>query len=211
LEPWSRALSLSYEKEVLGFYLTDHPLRGLEVVGRIAGAQTVEKLGSLENKSKVQILGLVGACREIITKKGTRMAFARLEDTTGGVEMVVFPDTFAQYERVLKSDGPLLASGTLEREEGAMKLIAEQLRSAEDLFKQIKKITLDIHEADVGKLPLLRAWAEKNPGEVALSLRLHLQDLRQCVELDVKAFRGIRASSDALDGLFRLEVAMGFQ
>lgn len=211
MEPWSRALSLSYEKEVLGFYLTDHPLRGLEVLGKVGGAQSIEKLATLDGKSKVQVLGLVATFREIITKKGTRMAFARFEDTTGGIEMVVFPDTFAQYERVLKSDNPVVVSGVLEKDEGSAKIIAEQLRSAEDLFKQIKKITLDVDDSHTAKLPLVKAWAEKNPGDAALLLRLHLKELEKFVEIEVKDVRGVRPSSESLDGLLRLEIPLGFQ
>jgi len=207
LEPWTRALTLSNEKEVLGFYLTDHPLRGLEVVAKVWGAQMVENLHKLENKTKIHVLGLVATCREIITKKGTRMAFVRFEDGTGNLEMIVFPDTFAAGERVLKSDAPILVSGTLEKEDGGIKIIAEQMRAADDLFKQIKKITLDLKPEMSGKMVDLREWMEKHPGEAALTLRLHLPQAQ--VELEIKDFKGIRASSDALDGLLRLGIPMG--
>ena len=207
LEPWTRALTLSNEKEVLGFYLTDHPLRGLEVVAKVWGAQMVENLHKLENKTKIHVLGLVATCREIITKKGTRMAFVRFEDGTGNLEMIVFPDTFAAGERVLKSDAPILVSGTLEKEDGGIKIIAEQMRAADDLFKQIKKITLDLKPEMTGKMAELREWMEKHPGEAALTLRLHLPQAQ--VEMEIKDFKGIRASSDALDGLLRLGIPMG--
>ena len=210
LEPWTRALTLAYEKEVLGFYLTDHPLRGLEVVGRVWNAQSVARLATAEHKAKVLVLGLVATMREIITKKGTRMAFARLEDTGGGIELIVFPDTFAQFENVLKSDAPVLVSGVLEKEEGAFKMIAEQIRAADDLIKQIKRITLDVTPAMVDKLAQLRQWVEKNPGEAALTLRLHLPELSQTVELDVKDLKGVQPSSEAFDGLIRLGIPLGF-
>ncbi len=210
MEQWTRALTLAYEKEVLGFYLTDHPLRGLEVVGKVWGAQPIGNLGTVENKAKVHVLGLVSTIREIITKKGTRMAFARLEDTSGSLEMIVFPDTFAQYERVLKSDAPILVSAVAEKEEGGIKIFAEQLRSAEDLFKQVKRVTLEVHPANLDKMALLRQWIEKNPGDAALTLRLHLPELKQLVELELKDFKGVRASSEALDGLMRLGIPLGF-
>jgi DNA polymerase-3 subunit alpha len=211
LEAWGRAVSLSFEKEVLGFYLTDHPLRGLESVGKVWGAQAVEKLATLENKTKAQVLGLITSLREIITKKGTRMAFARVEDMTGGVELVVFPDTYAQFEKALKSEAPLVIGGIVEIEEGHPKMIAEQIRPAEDLFKQIKRITLDVEPIMQSKLALVRQWAEKFPGDTNLSLRLHLPDLKKTVELEIKELRGVQASSEALDGLLRLGLPLGFQ
>lgn len=211
LESWSRAQMLAYEKEVLGFYLTDHPLRGLERVGRVWGALPISGLDALESKAKTHVLGLISSLREIITKKGTRMAFGRLEDMTGGLELVVFPDTFAKFERVLKSEAPIVVSGTVEKEEGQVKIIVEQLRAAEDMFKQIKKITLDLDQTAESKLALLREWAEKFPGETALSLRLHLPELEKTVEMDVKEIRGVAPSSESLDGLLRLGIPLGFQ
>ena len=61
------------------------------------------------------------------------------------------------------------------------------------------------------QLALVRQWAEKYPGETALCLRLHLPELQKTVELDVKEFRGIQASSEALDGLLRLGIPLAFQ
>jgi DNA polymerase-3 subunit alpha len=211
LEPWTRAVTLANEKEVIGFYLTDHPLRGLEMAGKVFGATPVDRLAQHEHKSKVHILGLVSSLREIITKKGTRMAFARIEDMEGSLEVVVFPDTFAQYERVLKSEAPILISGTLEKEEGSLKMIAEQIRLAEDLLKQIRRITLELEPAMQEKVALIRQWAEKNPGEASLFLRLRLPELHKAVELEVKQLKGVKTSSEALDGLIRLGIPMGLQ
>jgi DNA polymerase-3 subunit alpha len=209
LEPWSRALTLANEKEVLGFYLTDHPLRGLEVVGKIWGAQSIDRLAAVDNKAKVHVLGMVSSLREIITKKGTRMAFARFEDTSGNLEMIVFPDAFAQFERVLKSDVPILVTATTEKEEGNVKIFAEHMRSAEDLFKQVKRVTLDVHPDSKDKMALLRQWIEKNPGDAALTLRLHLPELKHLVELELKDMKGVQASTESLDGLMRLGISLG--
>lgn len=211
LEPWNRAMSLAYEKEVLGFYLTDHPLRGLEMVGKVWGAKPIGDLGTVEPKGKAHVLGMISTMREIITKKGTRMAFARIEDMSGSVELVIFPDTFAQYERVLKSDLAIVVSGTVEREEGHSKMITEVVRSAEDMFKQIKRITLDMEPVMATKLAELREWADKYPGDTALSLRLHLPDLNQSVELELKELRGVKPSTEALDGLLKLGIPLAFQ
>lgn len=210
LEPWSRAMTLAFEKEVLGFYLTDHPLRGLEVVAKAYGAQSVEGLMKMEGKAKVHVLALVSSMREIITKKGTRMAFARIEDTTGSLELIVFPDAFAQHERALKADAPLMITATMEKEDGGTKLFAESVKVADDLFKSIKRVTLDLEPSMQAKIVELKAWAEKNQGEAPLTLRLRLPELKRSVELEVKDVKGVKPSADALDGLLRLGIPMGF-
>jgi DNA polymerase-3 subunit alpha len=209
MEDWTRPLSLAYEKEVLGFYLTDHPLRGLEVLGKILGAVEVRQLIQVNHKSKVHILCLVSSYREIITKKGTRMAFARAEDTTGGVELVVFPDTFAQYERVLKSDAAVVISGVVEKAEGAAKVIAEQIKPAEELVRLVKKVTLKLDSTMASKLALIRQWAEKNPGDVPLVLRLALPELGKTVDMDVNELGGVKPTLEALDSLNRLGIPVG--
>ncbi len=208
LEPWNRAASLAFEKEVLGFYLTDHPLQGLETIGRLHGAQSIGKLGDLAHKAKAQVLCLVSSYREIITKKGTRMAFARIEDTSGSLELVVFPDTFAQYERVLKAESALLVTGILEKEDGGMKMIAEQVRLAEDLFKLIKKVTLKVEPGMQDKLALIRQWAEKNRGDAPLIFQLQLPDLGKTVEMEVQDFAGVKLTGQALDDLRKIEVPL---
>ncbi len=209
LEPWSRSASLAFEKEVLGFYLTDHPLAGLEVLGRQYGAIPINELSKAQHKSKVHLLCLVSSLREIITKKGTRMAFTRIEDTSAAVEMVVFPDTYAQYERVLKSEAPLYVTAVVENGEGGVKVIAEQIKVAEDLFKLVKKVTLNLTESlDEAKIALIRQWAEKHPGDAGLSFRLELADIKKAVELEVKDLAGVKLSGEAMDGLQRLGVEM---
>src|SRR5690606_36394554 len=111
---WSRSARLAYEKEVLGFYLSGHPLDGIDrLVESMVSGQMLD-LSESHNKTNVRVLGLASEIKEIITKKGTRMAFANFEDTTGGVELVVFPDVFSRYEAALKSDGALLVQGSLE-------------------------------------------------------------------------------------------------
>ena len=128
------------------------------------------------------------------------------EDTTGGVELVVFPDTFAQYERVLKSDQPLMISGVLEKAEGAVKVIAEQIKPAEELVRLVKKVTLKMDPTMEAKLALVHQWAEKNPGEIPLVLRLQLPDLSKAVDLELK--ETVKPTLEARDGLNRLGVPL---
>ncbi|MCB0367309.1 MAG: DNA polymerase III subunit alpha, partial [Bdellovibrionales bacterium] len=69
--PWTRGLRLAGEKEVLGFYLSDHPLKGLDKLASRWVSANIAGLQDLNSKSNVRILGLISTMREIITKKGT--------------------------------------------------------------------------------------------------------------------------------------------
>jgi DNA polymerase-3 subunit alpha len=125
---WDVDQLLLYEKEVLGFYLSGHPLKRVWEQAQRLGAIGTADLSSREDGSRVLVCGLVGAMREINTKNGDRMAFATLEDMDGAVELTVFPETFRQSAVHLKSGAPVLVRGKVEGSATARKLLAEDVR-----------------------------------------------------------------------------------
>jgi DNA polymerase-3 subunit alpha len=91
---WDEALSLSYEKETLGFYITGHPLAKYAADLSRFSASTTESLTELESGAEVSLGGILTLLKPLKTKKGDRMAVIQLEDLTGSVEAVIFPDPF---------------------------------------------------------------------------------------------------------------------
>lgn len=188
-EAWSRSETLKQEKEVLGFYLSDHPLKGFE---NIISAWATANLSEMPrifsewqaqmshsnnkqkydfrnrdgNKKKVFVAGLMREVRELITKKGTRMAFARIEDLTGDLSLVIFPDTFAQVQGLLTSDKPLLVSGYLESETEAVKMIVDSLMPLEDVFSKARKLIFNLSNLQEDQYSILHQILESYPGEV---------------------------------------------
>lgn len=211
-QDWSRSARLSYEKEILGFYLSGHPLDSIDdlLKGFVTGK--ISQLASAPNKAKISVVGLVNTLKEIITKKGTRMAFANFEDTTAGLELVIFPDVFAQSEAALKGDGALVISGTLERAEtgsdsvqGTHKVLVDKVQRAEDLLKQAKCLTIQIDATITPideisrKLVLLKEAMLKHPGSTGFTFLLQLPELERAVNLEVLEPRGINPSSVLLE------------
>ena len=154
---WTRAQSLAAEKEVLGFYLSDHPMKGFENLSKVWASNSIAELGQIimppkvdepktwppndKNKKRVVITGLVIDYKEMVTKKGTRMAFAKVEDLSGTAELVIFPDTFAKCGHYLKDERPLLIGGALEVNEGAVKILVDNVAPFDDILKKTKRIT----------------------------------------------------------------------
>ncbi len=163
---WTRTQSLSYEKEVLGFYLSDHPMKGFENLAKVWASNSITELSQIvmppkvdepktwppsdKNKKRVVITGLVIEYKEMITKKGTRMAFAKVEDLSGTAELVIFPDTFAKCGHYLKDERPLLIGGALEVNEGAVKILVDNVAPFDDILRKTKRITfrLDLLKED---------------------------------------------------------------
>lgn len=198
---YSRMQKLAFEKEVLGFYLSDHPLKGLENLVRPWTKLTIEGLKTQEPKSEVTIVGLMSTLREIITKKGTRMAFGRLEDLTGHIELVIFPEAFKTAGTVLHEEGALVVQGTLEREGESMKILVDEVRSLETSMKRAKRLVLKLEPQMQPILEQLREHFQKHVGAVPLSLSLKIPEHSKDVLLDVTDPQGINPSPDFFEGI----------
>ncbi len=136
IDPWPDKIKLAFEKEALGFYITGHPLdRHLATIKRFA---TCDTGGLLErnDKEEIRICGIVSTMKELMTKKGDRMAFVTLEDLAGSVEAVVFPEIYAASMELLKGEEPLLVSGTLEIEGENCKIMVKEVQS----LQQVKEV-----------------------------------------------------------------------
>jgi DNA polymerase-3 subunit alpha len=157
IKPWGRLGRLALEKEVLGFYLSDHPLQGSaslsalwqtceianlvsywERRGEISPPSPPEGVRQKDfGKPRVMLSGIMSEFRELITKKGTRMAFGRLEDLSGSVELVIFPDVYAKTEPFFKEERPLLLGGLLEVENQGAKVIVDTVTTLEEMLMKI--------------------------------------------------------------------------
>lgn len=106
--------TLRCEYEVLGFYLSGHPLEERAGLFKILSTTTTQDLQDLPGGSQVTIAGLILGLKEAITKKGHKMARFRLEDLEGGVDVTVFPRTYEESKQWLADDTLVVCRGKLE-------------------------------------------------------------------------------------------------
>jgi DNA polymerase-3 subunit alpha len=116
---WSETERLAGEKEVLGFYVTGHPLE--KHAARIAGLAQYDSssLDALDNEARVTLAGILTDLRVRPSKKGDMWATGILEDMRGTVELLVFPQALQELRSVLKPDTALLVKGRVRHEENA--------------------------------------------------------------------------------------------
>ncbi len=180
---------LHVEKELLGFYLSGHPLsQWSELLGANTSA-SLSAISELPDKSTVSVGGSVAAKREITTKSGKRMAFVTLEDMEGTIEVVIFPGLFAEAMELFNSPVPLIVRGTLEKGEDACKVLADQIvmitEASETLTETVRiRINAGMHsEADIDSLKAVLSKPEHSgncaayvdviiPGKARVSMRL---------------------------------------
>ena len=127
LEEWPENVLLTNEKEAIGFYITGHPLaRHSDAIKRFSTCDT-SGLMDRTDKEDVSVCGIVTGIKLLNTRKGDRMAFVTLEDLSGFVELVVFPETYTQYSELLNSEEALLVKGSLDIGEDACKLLVNEV------------------------------------------------------------------------------------
>ena len=114
---WESDQRLAYEKEVLGFYLSGHPLARFREEAERLRATPLADLGQKAVGGRLTLFGQVTALKEIPTKSGERMAFATLEDMTGSVELTVFPAPFKVAALLLRSGEPIVVRGRVDETE----------------------------------------------------------------------------------------------
>ena len=103
---------MEHEYTLLGYYLTRHPLDSCPTI--IKDYSKIQELPRHEEGRGVTVGGLIVECKEIVTKKGQPMAFLQLEDLTGRVEVIVFPNSYKKYKDILYLNNIVGLSGKLE-------------------------------------------------------------------------------------------------
>ncbi|CAO0820194.1 DNA polymerase III subunit alpha [Desulfarculales bacterium] len=184
LAPWRKADLLAYEKETLGFYITGHPLQAyLEQIRRLATLGTLTA-ASAGDGTTVRLAGLPTEIKEKVTKKGDRMAFVRLEDLQGSLEMIVFPDCYAEGGHWLRAETPVLVTGTLDKDERGVKLKASKILPLEQAAQTMTtrlRLKLETTGLTRDKLVMLRQTLSQFPGTCRISLHLNVPSKGEAV------------------------------
>jgi DNA polymerase-3 subunit alpha len=207
---WDTEQRLLNEKEVLGFYLSGHPLRGVWDRAQRLGVVGTTQLAQVEDGARVLLCGLVSALREINTKNGNRMGFATIEDVEGTIEVTIFPELFKQSATHLRSGSPLLVRGKVEGTTTARKLLADDIRplpadsdrggeGATPLPRTCRVAVPPNGSPD--PLPALRAICEAHRGTVPLALRLRVDGEEVDVRSRTLRVRPSAAFVEAVEGL----------
>jgi len=141
--PWQYGELLAYEKEVMNFYASGHPLDRYrdEVLGFTSMTLNAESLRNAKAGRKVTVGGLVASLRQHTQKDGRQMAFGVLEDFDGTIEMVAFADAYERVRNHLAADVMVLVHGSLDMREGdnKPKLLVENVLPLSEARERLTK------------------------------------------------------------------------
>ncbi|MEA4883786.1 MAG: DNA polymerase III subunit alpha [Clostridia bacterium] len=118
---------LAMEKELLGLYLSGHPLAVAADLVHRASSSSVRDLAEAQDGSYVTLAGMIVGRKQISTKSGQLMAFVQLEDLTGQVEVIVFPRTYEQTSGLLAPDAKVVVRGKVDVKDDGVKLLADSI------------------------------------------------------------------------------------
>jgi DNA polymerase-3 subunit alpha len=124
---WDKSVLLTYEREMLGLYVSDHPLFGVEHV--LAGAVDlpVSQLADCDDGRTVVVGGILSSVTRKMTKQGNPWALVTLEDLEGSVEVMFFPQSYVNAAVHLVEDAVVLVRGRVDRREDVPKIIANEI------------------------------------------------------------------------------------
>ena len=122
-----RRESLDWEKETLGLFVSDHPLRPVLHKLKKHTDTTVSELDGCRDGAVVWVGGLATSVRVNTTRKGDQMAMLQLDDTRGLAEVIVFPRVFAACSEHIREDAVLKVKGRVESKEGIPRIVALEI------------------------------------------------------------------------------------
>jgi DNA polymerase-3 subunit alpha len=187
---WDEHTRLQNEKDVLGFFVSGHPLdkyreklRNMKVIDTVTACEmkvepVVFRRGEQSTQNEVQIAGVITQLKVGKSKRSGEMyASACLEDTVGKLDLIAFPKDYEKLAEKLRIDVPVLVRGSLRKddEEAAPKLSVTQIVALEDVklkLPEALRIKVPLHSPDAEILTKLYALCITHPGDGKVMLRL---------------------------------------
>ncbi|MGD1865264.1 MAG: DNA polymerase III subunit alpha [Phormidesmis sp.] len=144
-EPQER---LKLEKDLLGFYISDHPLKNIQHSSKILAPIELATLAEKPEKVTLTAIVMLSMVKPVTTKKGDSMAVVQIEDLTGHAEAVIFPKAYARIGQYIKPDARLMIWGKVDRRDDRIQMIIDDAQPIET----VSMVMLDIEPSVAGDI-----------------------------------------------------------
>jgi DNA polymerase-3 subunit alpha len=169
---WDEHQRLASEKEVLGFFITGHPLEKyrekLEDF-RALSVETISQMTTGTGRDEITTAGVIGGVRVMKSRKGDLYANAVMEDMTGAIEAIVFPEAYKRLQNILKQEIPMLVKASVRVEEGSNPKIAiahlTPLEEAKPSLPKSIRIRVPLENSSAGTIDALHGIFKDKRGE----------------------------------------------
>jgi DNA polymerase III subunit alpha len=175
LEEWPEHEILSSEFATVGFYISGHPLSKYASKLAELGAIELAAVEGRANGQEITVAGIVVAMRSMRSRKGDRWGILTLQDMTGTLEILAFPESFARLEGVFKSNAPLVLKGRVNVEEAGTRLAVMDARKLEEIRQRVPgvmRVRVNLSAMDAGVLDELKELFTNRPGSCSVAFDL---------------------------------------
>jgi len=188
-EEWEDKHRLALEREMLGLYVSGHPLDGVAhlLTGHVDTAIPTILEGAVANDTQVRVGGILASVNRRVNKSGMPWASAQLEDLTGGIEVMFFPQAYSAYGADIIDDAVVLVGARVRVQEDRVVLIANDLvvpDFSSDRGNRPIALSLPTRQCTLDKVAALKQVLARHPGTAQVHLRLVSGDRVTTLELD---------------------------
>lgn len=180
INPWPASQELGMEKELLGFYVTGHPLKEFEEDLKAFTTAEMRRLDQVTGRQEAVVVGgIVTEIKPIVDRNGKTMAFATLEDFSGSGEILVFSEPYALHRDLMALDSLVLVNGQISRKEEDNKIIASEiipLTTARDKLARSVVVTLENEQITDNNIALLKDVLGSYPGDCEVVIEFSTPD-----------------------------------
>jgi DNA polymerase-3 subunit alpha len=175
-EAWSEKERLMREREVIGFYVTGHPLHKYETEYNSFAGFRMGETEDLQDMQNVKACGVITDLRTKIDRAGKTMAFFTIDDFSGSCECLMFSKVYNDYGNFLKEEEPVFILGNLESSGDAVKIHVNKVLPMEIARKELAqsvKIIIDKEKNSIEKLSALKSVLQKYDGKLPVFIHLN--------------------------------------
>jgi DNA polymerase-3 subunit alpha len=188
-EEWDDKHKLALEREMLGLYVSGHPLNGVAhlLISQVDTAIPAILDGDVANETMVKVGGILASVNRRVNKNGMPWASAQLEDLTGGIEVMFFPHTYSAVGGDIVDDAVVLVTAKVAIRDDRIALIANDLVVPDFSSAQLNRplaVSLPTRQCTIDKVSALKQVLARHPGTSHVHLRLISGDRTTTLELD---------------------------
>lgn len=174
IKEWPEIQLLAFEKDILGFYVTGHPLARYSHLLRMFSSCSIVHLKDRTDGEDISLVGLINKVKHTTTrKKNEKMAILKIEDLSSIVEVLVFPNAFRQSSSYIIPNNVILLKGRLNLKEDQPKIIADSIMPIENAFSLVTAIDIELSGLRENIFETLKEKFNSHPGNIPVYLHLN--------------------------------------
>jgi len=195
VEPWSNIERLNKERELIGFYLSGHPLDKYKEDVHLFCSHTLdpEELEQLDDRTEVRAAGIITEVKRVTDKKGRPFAFLQMEDLHGTIEVIAFNDVYDRSMGMIQVDTLVVVDGHIDTRRGHPQIIADNFERIESMREKYQdqielKLDIDTNYVDDSDLKEMAELFREHQGQTNVRFNVLSKEAKRPFAMHVRKF-----------------------